>query len=98
METTDDVITSFLNGNPRASQWRSMREALELRLIDAQRTLYDLDKSTVIYKTTKRKISNLQSQVNALIQEEAIAEFVEDSVIATVARPHPLEVSTTDDF
>jgi hypothetical protein len=31
-------------------------------------------------------------QVNALLQEEAVAQFVEDSVIATVSRPHPLEV------
>jgi hypothetical protein len=34
----------------------------------------------------------MKAQVNALLQEEAISQFVEDSVIATVSRPHPLEI------
>jgi hypothetical protein len=92
METTDDVIDDFMGGKPRASQWRELRLVLEARLVDAKRELASLPAGSSAQKSLQRKVKDMNAQVNALLQEEAVAQFVEDSVIATVSRPHPLEI------
>ena len=46
----------------------------------------------MIFPQNQRKVKEMTAQVNVLIQEEAVAQFVEDSIIATVSRPHPLEI------
>ena len=90
METTDDVINDFLGGKPRANQWRELRLVLEARLADATQQLSATQAGTSEHKSIQRKVKEMKAQVNALLQEEAISQFVEDSVIATVSRPHPL--------
>ena len=92
METTDDVINDFMGGTPRANQWRELRIVLEARLVDAKLQLVDAPAGSTAHRSLQRKVKEMTLQVNALLQEEAVAQFVEDSVIATVSRPHPLEV------
>jgi hypothetical protein len=92
METTDDVISDFMCGTPRANQWRELRLVLEDRLADVKLQLDDAPAGSPVQRSLTRKVKEMSLQVNALLQEEAVAQFVEDSVIATVSRPHPLEV------
>jgi hypothetical protein len=92
METTDDVINDFMGGTLRANQWRELRVVLEARLEDAKLQLVDTPVGSTAHRSLQRKVKEMTLQVNALLQEEAVAQFVEDSVIATVSRPHPLEV------
>jgi hypothetical protein len=92
METTDDVISDFMGGTPRANQWRELRLVLEDRLADVKLQLDDAPAGGTVQRGLTRKVKEMSLQVNALLQEEAVAQFVEDSVIATVSRPHPLEV------
>jgi len=92
METTDDVINDFMGGKPRASQWRELRLVLEARLADAKQQLTMTQVGTSEHKRIQRKVKEMTSQVNALLQEEAVSQFVEDSVISTVSLPHPLEI------
>jgi hypothetical protein len=92
METTDDVINDFMGGTLRANQWRELRVVLEARLVDAKLLLVDTPVGSTAHRSLQRKVKEMTLQVNALLQEEAVAQFVEDSVIATVSRPHPLEV------
>jgi len=92
METTDDVINDFMGGTPRANQWRELRLVLEERLADAKLQLQATEAGSAAHRSLQRKVKEMTLQVTALFQEEAVAQFVEDSVIATVSRPHPLEV------
>ena len=92
METTDDVINDFMGGTPRANQWRELRIVLEERLVDAKLQLQATEVGSAAHRSLQRKVKEMTLQVTALFQEEAVAQFVEDSVIATVSRPHPLEV------
>lgn len=92
METTDDVINDFMGGTLRANQWRELRVVLEARLVDAKLQLVDTPVGSTSHRSLQRKVKEMTLQVNALLREEAVAQFVEDSVIATVSRPHPLEV------
>jgi len=92
METTDDVVNDFMGGTLRANQWRELRVVLEARLVNAKLQLVDTPVGSTAHRSLQRKVKEMTLQVNALLQEEAVAQFVEDSVIATVSRPHPLEV------
>jgi hypothetical protein len=92
METTDDVIDDFMGGKPRANQWRELRIVLEARLVDIKQQLAATSPGSSEHRSLQRKVKEMTAQVNVLIQEEAVAQFVEDSIIATVSRPHPLEI------
>jgi hypothetical protein len=92
METTDDVIDDFMGGKPRANQWRELRIVLEARLADTKLQLAATSPGSSAHRSLQRKVKEMTGQVNVLIQEEAVAQFVEDSIIATVSRPHPLEI------
>ncbi|MFM7189041.1 MAG: hypothetical protein ACKO14_14635 [Armatimonadota bacterium] len=92
METTDDVIDDFMGGKPRANQWRDLRTVLEIKLADTKMQLVATSPGTSEHRSIQRKVKEMTAQVNALLQEEAVAQFVEDSIIATVSRPHPLEI------
>lgn len=74
-EIEDQVIEDFLEGQPRAEYWRELRDALAARLEDA------------IASNDAERIAELRAQVDALAQEHAITEFVEDSVRASLSRP-----------
>lgn len=86
---TDQAIEQFLDGKPRSETWRSLKEALLGRLTAMEAELEIAPESS--RRTIERKIRELREQVAALAQEEAVTLFVEESVRATVARPHPLE-------
>lgn len=92
METTDDVIDDFMGGKPRANQWRELRIVLEAKLADTKLQLAVTSPGSSENRSLQRKVKEMTAQVNVLIQEEAVAQFVEDSIIATVSRPHPLEI------
>jgi hypothetical protein len=82
---TDDVIDDVLGENPRASQLRLMRGALEGRRAalraELERTTEEPDRTRL-----QNKIKTLDRQIEALRQEEAISEFVETSVKVTLTR------------
>jgi polyhydroxyalkanoate synthesis regulator phasin len=87
---TEHLIDAVLEGAPRADVWQSLRQTLEARLSDVRLELTTAPESRGA--ALRKKVRELEQQVAALHQEEVITRFVEDSVRATVARPHPLEL------
>lgn len=81
----NDVIDDVLGDNPRASQLRLMRGALEDRRAafraELERTVGDPERSRL-----QSKLKALDRQIDALRQEEAITEFVETSVKITLTK------------
>ncbi|WP_309710996.1 hypothetical protein [Armatimonas sp.] len=82
----DSIIEEFLDGAPRAETWSKLREALAFRLEAARR------------EGDTAQIEQLEQQVAALAQEEAITRFVEDSVRVTLVRPRGGEFDFDDEF
>lgn len=81
--TEEDLINEALGENPRARELRLMRAALEERR-NGLRKEADLPGAD-----TPRRISKLREldkQIEALHREEAIAEFVENSVRVTLSK------------
>ncbi|MCS6950311.1 MAG: hypothetical protein NZ520_07625 [bacterium] len=74
MDDVERVIEEFLEGKPRASTLRELRQALELRL----RRLEE-DPST-----PPEQLQELREQVRVLYEEELITQFVEDSIRFTL--------------
>ena len=83
----DDIIEEFLEGQPRAEYWRELREALAGRLTEAVAYQKTLDTDTPDYAEATERVEELREQVTALHLEEAVTQFVEESVAATVNRP-----------
>ena len=79
----DETIREFLGERPDAAQLREWREALERRLEGLEG---DRGKTTGTGAASlESKIAQLKRQITALQEEEAITEFVEDSVRVTLA-------------
>ncbi len=84
----EQAIDDILGENPRSRELRLMRQALEQRRSAFQ-------KDAALAKTDKdrtalaAKVSELEKQIAALKQEEAITTFVEDSVRVTIHKPTP---------
>ncbi len=76
----EQAIRDFLGERPDASQLRDWRITLQQRL-DALRK----EQTVTGNERLKPKIDQLRKQVDALLQEEAITSFVEDSVRVTMA-------------
>ncbi len=75
------VVKDFLGERPEAAQLREWREVLEQRLralVEEQR------KGGPGAESLGPKILKMRKQVDALRQEEAITEFVEESVRVTL--------------
>ena len=89
MNESDQVIEEFLEGQPRAQTWRSLRETLQARLEDAVASRDAIDPEDPRRTILERKVRELREQVAALAQEEAITQFVEDSVRASLSGPRP---------
>lgn len=87
----DTILESFLEGKPRAETWRQLRETLGERLKRLKEELEALPDGAPGAASLRKKVEETRQQVAALAEEEAISRFVEDSVRATIARPHPLE-------
>lgn len=94
MHETERVIQDFLGDNPRAAQWRALRQALAERLtaLRRQRRLEAQSEAPAArLKALDSQIAALDRQVAALETEEAVARFVEDSIKVTLARSLPEE-------
>ena len=77
----EQAVQQFLGDRPGADQLREWRTTLERRLksLEQERErLKDADKGL------EAKIAQLRKQIAALGEEEAITEFVEDSVRVTM--------------
>jgi hypothetical protein len=89
MSDADPVIEEFLDGQPRAGVWRELREALAARLADAVAERDAAPEGDLRRAELDKRVRELRDQVAALAQEEAVTQFVEDSVRATLTRPRP---------
>ena len=78
----DNAVRDFLGDRASASKLRQYREALEGRL----RTLRaDAARDPETRELLRLKIDRLQTQIEALAEEEAITSFVEDTVRSSAA-------------
>ena len=79
----EETIRQFLGERPDAGQLRDWRETLEARL----RRMVEEQKGAPagVAASLEGKIAQLRRQVDALREEEAITQFVEDSVRVTLA-------------
>lgn len=75
MDDVERVIEQFLDGKPRASTLRELREALQEKLRRLEQ-----DPSAL-----PEEIAEVREQVRVLYEEELITEFVEDSVRFTLS-------------
>jgi hypothetical protein len=87
----EEVIDEFLGDNPRARELRLLRAALEERLTMMWRE-HERAVNERLREQLQHRIAELQKQIAAIRQEEAITSFVEDSVRAT------LQKSATEDL
>ena len=87
MNDPDQVIEEFLEGQPRAEMWRELRETLAARLKDAVAERDALPEGDSARAGLEKRVRELREQVAALAQEEAVTQFVEDSVRASLSRP-----------
>ncbi len=94
-ETQSDILEEFLGDTPRASEWRALREALRDRL-RALLHSRDLETDPASLSALETQVAALRKQVAALETEEVVAQFVEDSVKASLARA-PLAGSFEDE-
>ena len=79
----DETIREFLGERPAAAELRGWRDALERRLeaLEGDRTRTTGPAAASL----ESKIAQLKRQITALQEEEAITQFVEDSVRVTLA-------------
>jgi phage shock protein A len=77
----EEAVREFMGDRPGADELTEWRATLEDRLkkLEAER-----DKGDKASSSLTNKISQLKKQIAALRQEEAITQFVEDSVRATL--------------
>lgn len=75
MDDVERAIEAFLDGKPRASTLRELRQALEAKL-----HRLEADPST-----SPEHLQELREQVRVLCEEELITQFVEDSIRFTVS-------------
>ena len=78
----DEAIREFLGDRPGADELTEWRATLEDRL---QKLKAERDKSSKATPGLENKIRQLEKQISALRQEEAITQFVEDSVRVTLS-------------
>lgn len=86
---SEQALDDFLEGQPRAEQWRGYREALAARLRDAIAARDTAAADDPQRPNLDARVEELREMVHALAEEEAITQFVENSVRAAIARPAP---------
>lgn len=95
----DQVIEEFLEGQPRADEWKELTAALNGRLKDALEHRDALPSDDPRRADWEARITELRDQVAALATEAAIAEFVEDSVRMSLTRTRqPGDAEDDDEF
>ena len=82
---SSDILEEFLGDTPRAAEWRELREALRERLRAMLRSR-ETETEPLALLTLETQIAALRKQVAALETEEVVAQFVEDSIKASLAR------------
>ena len=87
VDPRDEVIEDFLGGAPRAEKWREDREALQSRYRDAVAARDQADPDDPDFVALEKRVRELRDQIAALAEEEAVTQFVEDSVRASLVRP-----------
>lgn len=80
-----DILEEFLGDTPRAAEWRELREALRDRLKAMLRSR-ETETNPLALLALEPQIAALRKQVAALETEEVVAQFVEDSIKASLAR------------
>ncbi|MBC7807359.1 MAG: hypothetical protein H7145_14565 [Akkermansiaceae bacterium] len=86
----DEVIEDFLEGQPRAARWREYRLALQTRLDAAKEKVALTAEGSGERTELDDRIKELREQIRVLAEEEAITQFVEDSVRSSLSRPRAL--------
>src|SRR5512146_3086564 len=81
-QRVDDAVKEFLGGSAPASELRLWREALQQRL---NRLRAEAANDPQTRDAPRLKIEHLERQVRALMEEEAISGFVEETVRGSVA-------------
>ena len=82
----DPIIDEFFGDNPRAAEWRALRQALANRVRGLRRQR-DLETDPTQVEKLNGQIAALTRQVATLETEEAVSQFVEDSIKVSLARP-----------
>ena len=82
---SSDILEEFLGDAPRATEWRELREALRGRLRAMLRSR-ETETDPAASAPLEAQIAALRKQVAALETEEVVAQFVEDSIKASLAR------------
>jgi len=82
----DPRLQKFLGDQNRAEDFRQWRMVLEERLKGLRQTLQTAD-DPVVTRKLRQQIQDLQDNLAVLRTEEPVAQFVEDSAKATLARP-----------
>jgi hypothetical protein len=86
MHDSEEVISEFMGENARASELRVMREELTVRL-RAARVERLMEPDAERRAAIASHIKTLERQIAALRTEEAVSEFVEGTIRATLAKP-----------
>ena len=86
----DEAIDEALGENPREEELAQMIAALEVRRETFERELNSAD-SEESRKPWRAKIKEVEKQIEALRNDQAISGFVERSVRASATRPRPAE-------
>ncbi len=91
---TERVIQDFLGEHPRATEWRALRQALSERLLALRRQRRqegETGADAPRLHALDLQIGSLDRQVAALETEEAVSQFVENSLRVTLAKSAPDE-------
>lgn len=90
-QRVDRVINDFLGGEVRSDELHEMVEALSARLEDRRNELSKLASGSADWDVLQAELKELEKQVLVLKREEAITQFVEDSVKMTLSTSEMLE-------
>jgi hypothetical protein len=93
----EQVIEEFLEGQPRAEEWKELTAALQGRLKDAREQRDALPADDPRRADWEARIAELNEQIAVLATEAAITEFVEDSVRMSLSRPRRPGMDEDDD-
>ena len=94
----EEIIEDFLEGQPRAAQWREYRVALQTRLDRAKDELVATAEKSPERREAEDRVKELRTQIRALAEEEAITQFVEESVGNSLTRPRPFPAFDDGDY